>query len=80
MFAMKKNYDDLFRACPYMLMLLLHKDALFHFKVNQGVDHPAGLRPQELTRGVGIGEADPDRQDDDHLTGINVIKLSFLRR
>ncbi len=32
-FAMKKKSADLFRAAPYMLMLVLHKDALFsrHF-------------------------------------------------
>jgi hypothetical protein len=28
--AMKKVSVDLFRAAPYMLMLVLHKDALFH--------------------------------------------------
>jgi hypothetical protein len=25
-----KIYVDLFRAAPYMIMLVLHKDALFH--------------------------------------------------
>ncbi len=29
-FAMKKISVDLFRAAPYMLMLVLHKDVLFH--------------------------------------------------
>jgi hypothetical protein len=29
-FTMKKNSVDLFRAAPYVLMLLLHKDVLFH--------------------------------------------------
>ncbi len=29
-FAMKKISVDLFRAASYMLMLALHKDALFH--------------------------------------------------
>jgi hypothetical protein len=29
-FATKKISVDLFRAAPYMLMLVLHKDALFH--------------------------------------------------
>jgi len=29
-FAMKKISVDLLRAAPYMLMLELHKDALFH--------------------------------------------------
>jgi hypothetical protein len=28
---MKKVSVDLFRAAPYMLMLGLHKDALFHY-------------------------------------------------
>jgi hypothetical protein len=31
-FAMKIFYNDLFRAAPYRLMLVLHKDALFHSK------------------------------------------------
>ena len=30
-FAVKKISVDLFRAAPYMLMLVLHKDALFHW-------------------------------------------------
>ncbi len=30
-FAMKKKSVDLFRAAPYMLMLVVHKDALFHY-------------------------------------------------
>jgi hypothetical protein len=29
-FATKKISADLFRAAPYMIMLVLHKDALFH--------------------------------------------------
>jgi hypothetical protein len=29
-FATKKISVDLFRAAPYMLMLVLHKDALIH--------------------------------------------------
>ena len=29
-FDMKKVLVDLFRAAPYMFMLVLHKDALFH--------------------------------------------------
>jgi hypothetical protein len=29
-FAMKKISIDLFRAAPYMHMLVVHKDALFH--------------------------------------------------
>jgi hypothetical protein len=29
-FAIEKNSVDLFRAAPKMLMLVLHKDALFH--------------------------------------------------
>jgi hypothetical protein len=29
-FAMKKLWADLFRAAPYMFMLVLHKDARFH--------------------------------------------------
>jgi hypothetical protein len=28
---MKKISVDLIRAAPYMLMLVLHKDALFHY-------------------------------------------------
>jgi hypothetical protein len=30
LFVMKKISVDLFRAAAYMLMLVLHKDALFH--------------------------------------------------
>jgi hypothetical protein len=30
LFAMKKISVDLFGAAPYMLLLVLHKDALFH--------------------------------------------------
>jgi hypothetical protein len=30
-FAMKKVSIDLFRAAPYMFMLTLHKEVLFHF-------------------------------------------------
>ncbi len=30
-FVVKKISVDLFRAAPYMLMLVLHKDALFKF-------------------------------------------------
>jgi hypothetical protein len=30
-FAMKKVSDDLFRADPYRLMSVLHKDLLFHW-------------------------------------------------
>jgi hypothetical protein len=30
-FAMKKVSVDLFRAAPYMFMLTLHKEVLFHF-------------------------------------------------
>jgi hypothetical protein len=30
-FTMKKISVDLFGVAPYMLMLVLHKDALFHY-------------------------------------------------
>jgi hypothetical protein len=33
--AMEKNYVNLFRAAPYMLMLVLCKDALFHYKLQE---------------------------------------------
>ncbi len=26
-------FDDLFRAAPYRLMLVLHKDAVFHYNL-----------------------------------------------
>ncbi len=32
-FAMKKVLVDLFRAAPYMFVLALHKDVLFHSKI-----------------------------------------------
>ena len=32
-FVMKKNSDDLFRAAPYRLMLVLHKDAVLHYNL-----------------------------------------------
>jgi hypothetical protein len=32
-FVTKKFSDDLFRAAPYTLMLVLHKDALFHLTI-----------------------------------------------
>jgi hypothetical protein len=42
-FAMKKNYVDLFRAAPCMLILVLHQDAPFHFLPVTAVE--AGFEP-----------------------------------
>jgi hypothetical protein len=46
-FAMKKISVDLFRAAPYMLLLVLHKDALFHCDVTSFSSETQNLSNQD---------------------------------
>jgi hypothetical protein len=46
-FAMKIFYNDLFRAAPYRLILVLHKDALFHYKGEPFIFFSATLRRKD---------------------------------
>ncbi len=52
-FVMKKNSDDLFRAAPYRLMLVLHKDALFHFHNQSSIQSKSSI--VKPTNGTTIG-------------------------
>jgi hypothetical protein len=57
--AMKKITVDLFRAAPYMLMLVLHQDALFHWymiklgrKTLQFLSKNGSIRPKHNIRNL----------------------------